>query len=331
MKLLSIIIPVYKVEKYVGATLQSIVDQRQDLFDYEVIVVDDGTPDKSMDIVESYSSRMPQMLILHQENKGLSGARNTGLRHATGKYVWFVDSDDMLSRDAFETLLPVLQKNDAEIYTFGMFGVHEGKNDIFRMRTLYAKKPAKYDRHCFKGIELRGVVGMGVAQKNIFTCSFLKEHDLWFVEGIYHEDLEFLVRAYFFAQQVYVSDNAIYIYLLRHSGSIMATRNEKHLASQLTIMKSYRQFGNIYAKTPEEKGFVNSYILGMALKVFMLDDSCVKGYTNYMKINGNTIREMGIKAGVASFNTISVKSKAKLCLLILCPNILRLIGHKADR
>ena len=81
---LSIIIPVYNVEKYVGNTLNSIACQKQNLFDYEVIVVDDGTPDCSMKIVESYKNMLPQMRILSQENQGLSSARNAGMNSAKG-------------------------------------------------------------------------------------------------------------------------------------------------------------------------------------------------------------------------------------------------------
>ena len=91
--ILSIIIPVYKVEKYVRKTLESVFSENFSDNEVEVIVVNDGTPDRSMDIVNEFVSHK-SLRIINQENQGLSGARNTGIKAAKGKYVWFVDSDD---------------------------------------------------------------------------------------------------------------------------------------------------------------------------------------------------------------------------------------------
>ena len=95
---LSIIIPVYNVEAYVGRTLKSVFDTVVSPTDFEVIVINDGTRDGSMRIVRQYADR-PNITILEQENQGLSAARMNGLAVAKGDYVWFVDSDDWLVKD----------------------------------------------------------------------------------------------------------------------------------------------------------------------------------------------------------------------------------------
>lgn len=91
MKLVSVIIPVYNVERYIAATVQSVLDQTYSNF--EVLIVDDGSPDRSIEICEQFTD--PRIKIIRQENRGLAGARNTGIRHAKGEYLGFLDSDDL--------------------------------------------------------------------------------------------------------------------------------------------------------------------------------------------------------------------------------------------
>lgn len=106
--LVSIIIPVYNVEQYIEQCLSSIYAQdiSEDIF--EVIAVNDGTPDNSMSIVKTIASQHKNLVIINQENQGLSVARNTGLDHAKGEYIWFVDSDDWLTKDSLSIVLDTI-------------------------------------------------------------------------------------------------------------------------------------------------------------------------------------------------------------------------------
>ena len=117
--LLSIIIPVYKVERYIKATLQSVFNQNIDTTSYEVIVINDGTPDDSMSIVTEFSKKHENLFIISQANQGLSCARNAGLKRAKGDYVWFVDSDDTIVDNAI-AMFSSLTKMQADIYVFGL-------------------------------------------------------------------------------------------------------------------------------------------------------------------------------------------------------------------
>ena len=105
---LSVIIPVYKVEKYINQCLQSFRLNNFDSERYEIIIVNDGTPDKSMDIVDEYINILP-IKIVNQDNMGLSKARNKGLSIATGDYIWFVDSDDWITPNALITVFKEIQ------------------------------------------------------------------------------------------------------------------------------------------------------------------------------------------------------------------------------
>jgi len=108
---LSFIVPFYNVEKYIGACLDSLYAQDISEEEYEVICVDDCSPDKSRDIVLKFQRKHDNLkLITHEENKCLGGARNTGINVAKGKYLWFVDSDDMIRPNCLKTLISLCEK-----------------------------------------------------------------------------------------------------------------------------------------------------------------------------------------------------------------------------
>ena len=108
---ISVIIPVYNVEKYLPECLESILSQVKNNAIYEIVLVNDGTPDNSMDIAYSIVGRYSNVKVVNQENQGLSVARNIGLEHATGDYIWFIDSDDWLTDDAISIVMKAISEN----------------------------------------------------------------------------------------------------------------------------------------------------------------------------------------------------------------------------
>ena len=110
---ISIIIPVYNAEEYLDRCLHSVLDQ--DFTSFEVILVDDGSSDASPLICDRYSSTDPRFITLHQSNKGVSAARNSGLNMAQGEYVMFLDSDDVLLPDALEKMVDGLKDEDVVV------------------------------------------------------------------------------------------------------------------------------------------------------------------------------------------------------------------------
>lgn len=111
--LISVIVPVYNVEKYVGRCLNSII--HQSYTNLEIIVINDGSTDNSLSVCEEYAAKDKRIKLITQENKGLSGARNTGLRNYTGEYVTFVDSDDWIHKDMIEYVYDILIRHDVEM------------------------------------------------------------------------------------------------------------------------------------------------------------------------------------------------------------------------
>ena len=120
----SVVVPIYNVEPYLKKCVESLLSQT--LEDIEILLVDDGSPDRCGEIADEYAAREPRVKAFHQKNAGLGPARNTGIEHATGEYVGFVDSDDWVDSQMFERLYSAAAKCDADIVVGGHRDVVEG-------------------------------------------------------------------------------------------------------------------------------------------------------------------------------------------------------------
>lgn len=123
MPLFSIIVPVYKTEQYLDKCILSIL--QQSYTDFELILVDDGSPDKCPQICDNYRERDNRIKVLHKENGGVSSARNLGMTIATGEYIWFIDSDDYIEPFSLQQLYEAQKKEQADMYIFNNSDVHE--------------------------------------------------------------------------------------------------------------------------------------------------------------------------------------------------------------
>lgn len=228
---LSIIIPVYNVEQWIGRCLESCLKQGLSDDDYELIVVNDGTQDRSMDVVEEYCQKVSNIVVVNQENKGLSVARNAGLSVAQGNYIWFVDSDDMLEEGYGAQLLTIAEKQDLDVLCFGL-------------NLLYSdgrKEP--YEIYCKGGQQVRlgrdfiCSVGMPpAAWCALYRREFLLREGLNFYPDIYHEDMEFTPRAYALAQRISYVPYHVYNYAQREGSIMKSTSKATKKAKDLLIV-----------------------------------------------------------------------------------------------
>ena len=124
---ISVIVPVYKVEKYIHRCVDSILGQT--FSDIQVILVDDGSPDTCGDICEEYARRDSRVRVIHKENGGLSDARNAGIPQADGKYIIFIDSDDFIEMDMLEYLYSNIRNANADMATCGCFDVYSDRTE----------------------------------------------------------------------------------------------------------------------------------------------------------------------------------------------------------
>lgn len=200
----SVIVPVYNVEKYLDRCVESL--QNQSLEEIEIILVDDGSPDKCPELCDGYAKKDSRISVIHKENGGLGYARNSGLKIATGEYVAFVDSDDYVSLDAFEKLYTEAKKEKAEICFGGFFLVGSDNNIEIRQDHPYAETVFQgneivdivlynmlgSDESSSKDVNIRQSVWQG-----IYSLSWLREHNVEFKsERIFiSEDIIFHIDA----------------------------------------------------------------------------------------------------------------------------------------
>ena len=215
---LSIIIPVYNVEKYIARCLDSIFNQKIDESCFEVIVVNDGTPDNSMQIVDSYVAKHRNLIVINQENQGLSVARNVGLAKAVGDYVWFVDSDDWLTDKSLSIVLSYVNKG-FNLYSSQLIRIWEDGKIL--------KRSFPENVSCVSRIQYIKKFPAGAIQRFIIKRSLLADNGLLFYKGIYHEDAEFAPRLVFYAQTICLIREHIYYYAQREN-SIMTSWKMKN-------------------------------------------------------------------------------------------------------
>ena len=122
--ILSVLIPMYNAEKYINDCLNSLLNQDLNVNQYEIIVVNDGSKDKSYEIVEEYVKRNSNIILINQQNKGTGAAKNTAIAQAKGKYIYFLDSDDYIAYSTLGYLIHVLEENELEIIGFKSVGTH---------------------------------------------------------------------------------------------------------------------------------------------------------------------------------------------------------------
>lgn len=247
MKKLSIVIPVYNTEKWVARCLNSCVQQDIPSSDYEIIVVNDGTPDNAMTVINSYASQYDNIRIVEQDNGGLSAARNTGMSIAQGEYVWFVDSDDFIATLCIGELLQKAESDNLDVLCFGLNLIFDdGKSEPYRISYECAGK-------VYVGNEFVCAVDMPpAAWSAMYKRAYLDAAQLRFMVGIVHEDLEFTPRAYCMAQRIAYVDSFVYNYYQRE-GSLMKSSNQRRAADLLCVSDSLYAFllEHTLANTPE--------------------------------------------------------------------------------
>ena len=298
MIILSIIIPVYNVEKYVRKTLESIYKSTFPNNEVEVIVVNDGTKDNSMSIVNEFVAKYDNLKIINQENQGLSVARNSGLKAAQGKYVWFVDSDDWIEYDSLPFLLKHLEHSDKDVLMYKIReydeegrillerSFHDNKNEEQISGTDVVLYQKKY------GIDITPM------QQYVISRDFLLSIKMLFVPGIYHEDKEFAPRMLINAKNVSIIPKVIYCYLRRSNGSITTdeTLLKKRCLSKIEIYRRYRIFseGLVQSKDKEALSYCQygmaSYIWNPLSYDFIRTDGNKMGLTELIPLFKRDVR-----------------------------------------
>lgn len=193
--MVSVVIPVYNVEKYLAECVDSVLGQSYT--DYEIILVDDGATDASGRMCDEYALKDSRIRVIHQPNGGLSAARNTGLREVQGEYVYFLDSDDYIEPYALEHLTALAEKERADVVFFdGYVFFDECEEDDTASRYIrHMSYPTEKGREMLRRQLINDEYRTPV-QFMLLKKAYLEAHDLWFLEGVIHEDELFTFLVY---------------------------------------------------------------------------------------------------------------------------------------
>ncbi|MBX6166950.1 MAG: glycosyltransferase [Thermobispora bispora] len=239
MPRLSVIIPIYDVEPYLAGCLASVAAQTWQ--DIEVVMVDDGSPDGSAEIAAAVAARDDRFRLIRQANAGLGAARNTGVRHATGDYLMFLDSDDLLPVHALEYLLASLQRSGSDLATGNVLRLDgRGARQSAMHRAVFAE--AATATHITR---THALLRDRLVTNKLWRRSFWDAHGFAFPQGVLYEDIAVALRAHFLARAVDVLPAPVYLWRRRECGGRSITQDKTriaHLHDRFAAVTEVRRF-----------------------------------------------------------------------------------------
>lgn len=262
--LVSVIVPVYNVEDYIEECLDSIIQQSYS--NLEIIAIDDGSTDHSHQKVRLYT-KDERVQLIEQANQGLSGARNTGLKAATGKYVLFVDSDDYIEQTTIEELVAQIEAHQVDLIRFN------GKAFLDEMNTPIEQNHYDFSHRLEEGkvykadsYEANRRTFVSPVYLYIIRRNVLEKHKITFYEQILHED-ELFTTQVFLAINSMMYQNKFYYHRRYRENSIMTDQNPKRLKKTLdSYNRIYKELEKLYAQNnfaKEQKKLIKRQMLSI--------------------------------------------------------------------
>lgn len=267
--LISIIVPIYKVEKYVEKCIETIINQTYK--NLEIILVDDGSPDNCPQICDEYAKKDSRIIVIHQKNGGLSNARNSGLNIAKGEFIGFVDGDDYIANDMYETLYNAIIDNDAQMSICNFYIVNEKEEKMQNEIQTNIKEDVKVFNHqeAMKEMlidkNIRGYVWTKLFKRECFEL-------LRFPEGRNYEDIAVSIKCFEKTEKIVYINKQKYYYVQREN-SIDHIKSERNLRDAIEV--SYERYKYVKNNYPEIEEY-NVY-------AFIHRILCV--YKDFKKIN----------------------------------------------
>lgn len=211
MPRISIIIPVYNVEKYIRTCIDSIL--RQTYTDYEIIIVDDGSTDQTGLICDEYERLNAKIHVMHQENQGQSAARNLAIHMACGEYITFIDGDDWISDDYLEQMIAAIDKTGADVSICGLKFFNDGEMPVFVQKNTYRYDMMPGRDVCIRYYQMIPIITVGPSGK-LFRSELLE--NIRFPEGKIYEDQGTIPRLLYLANNVaFIAESELYACCIR--------------------------------------------------------------------------------------------------------------------
>ena len=312
--LLSIIVPVYNVEKYLERCIDSLLDQGE-FTDYEIILVNDGSTDSSPAICEKYRDANEKVRVLHKENGGAAAARNAGIRVAKGEYIMFVDSDDYIRSNCLEVIVARAIETNADIVSYDFIYIYEKKYCVNQNTQITDIGDKVITGKEYLSINLTNRTMLMTVWKNIYKRDLIVKNNIYFVEGYIYEDEEWVPRIFYEAKRVCQQNEVIYAYLIRPDSVSNYTKNLKVSLDLIEICKRLKTF--TYQVEPVElRHLMEDYIVTLSLSAYY---------------RGKLITHIADVLVVIDELFVSKKNKAKIKLFKLSPRVYLLINNSIKK
>ncbi len=266
--ILSVVVPIYKVEQYLERCVNSILDQ--DYKDLEVILVDDGSPDRCPEICDELAKKDTRVKVIHKPNGGLSSARNAGIEIATGRFIAFVDSDDQWNAGMLKTLMGQVLTSGAQMILYGSIELYE--NGEYRKRNDNSMQDE--EGKLLTSVEFYPLlISTGnfheSACTKIMDLAFIKRNHLLFKQGILGEDTEWMFRVMRSVNKIFVSSVPLFICTMNRDGSISNTASTRSIKDTIsTIEESLKYYREKDDKLKKYELAQCAYLWSIALGLF---------------------------------------------------------------
>ncbi len=257
--LFSVIVPVYNVESYLEKCVRSLLKQEEAAGAWEILLIDDGSTDRSGALCDRIAAAEPQVKAFHKKNGGLSSARNYGLERAEGEYVLFVDSDDYVEADMLCRLSEALRKYggaDALCYN-GVENDGEESSSVRRVPAERIRCTKEGKQYLLEHYRTRNL--SVEAWLYAYRSGFLKEHGLRFREGRLHEDVEFTPRALLACGKIVELPDALYHYVVRDSSISTQKNKERNIRDLFATLREQAELAE--RQEPELRKWMNNAIV----------------------------------------------------------------------
>lgn len=276
----SVVIPVYNADKYLEGCVKSVISEEALLGQTEILLIDDGSTDRSGELCDRLAEKWGCVKAFHKENGGPSSARNYGIDKASGKYIFFVDSDDYVEKDAFSILKNILDRyGEADIITFG--AVRESQNRRESVR--------KYEPDCVEISDGRNFLLKNYKERSLnsvpwlYVCrkKFLDEKKIRFIEGVVHEDVEFIPKIMLAAERIIEIPEDLYHYVVREDSISTKKDKTKNIRDLFWILELLDQMAE--KQDPELRKWMKDAILNSYLSMIYDARMYQPQYRKYIK------------------------------------------------
>lgn len=284
LPMITVILPVYNVADYLKECLDSLLAQTY--MDFELVVVNDGSTDNSLEIIKEYKDKFERIIVISQKNKGLSEARNAGYSSIKGKYTYFLDSDDLILPQTFENLVNLAEKNQLDLIKFDAHSFSE-KNIKIQMTNYDSSGYLEINKLYLRDEYLNKVENnfMPAVWMYFIKSSIILEYQLYFKKDILHEDEVFTVQLLQHCQRIMYDSNQYFQRRYRQNSIMTAnvSKNKKSTQSKIEIIELFQNMINSNPTDNMYNQFVKSRQSDIFTVLIFEKNGNIKPYLKYYK------------------------------------------------